>query len=348
MIDSIFASATTTRSWWCSCFSTVLVLVGHPADGSELRAGRSADPVRMSTRRRRRSWIRRSRSRQRVSYWLASCGPQLSPRTAVAMASGCAAVGVFFVLWRSTLRSCRSTSPSSGATQRMGIRFPSSRALFNRLLFENAVDVFFNLLLVAVSRSTLDRLLGCARRSGARASGPVRLARWLRGVHAVASRWWLFPCPGQTLGAGRTTPVHRYGARRRLDRGARDGSRAAGARHVPLAVFPLRRFHYRDTDPTRSVLPPSAAHWVGTDSEGVATCSRACSTARACRSRSASWRSRSTWLIGVVLGATGRLLRRLGRRPWFSRAHRGDDLLSELLPDLSRSRPSWRSARSST
>jgi peptide/nickel transport system permease protein len=34
------------------------------------------------------------------------------------------------------------------------------------------------------------------------------------------------------------------------------------------AIFPLRAFSYRETDPTRSVNPPSSDHWLGTDTEG--------------------------------------------------------------------------------
>jgi peptide/nickel transport system permease protein len=34
------------------------------------------------------------------------------------------------------------------------------------------------------------------------------------------------------------------------------------------AVFPLRHYGYRDTDPEQSVKPPSKRHWLGTDSEG--------------------------------------------------------------------------------
>ena len=35
-----------------------------------------------------------------------------------------------------------------------------------------------------------------------------------------------------------------------------------------FAIFPMHTYHYGDTDPTRSVLPPSGAHWFGTDTEG--------------------------------------------------------------------------------
>ena len=36
----------------------------------------------------------------------------------------------------------------------------------------------------------------------------------------------------------------------------------------PFAVFPLRPYHYRETEPSRSVQAPGAAHWFGTDKEG--------------------------------------------------------------------------------
>jgi peptide/nickel transport system permease protein len=41
----------------------------------------------------------------------------------------------------------------------------------------------------------------------------------------------------------------------------------AGGR-PPFAVFPPLRYSYRETDPTRSLLAPSAEHWLGTDTAG--------------------------------------------------------------------------------
>jgi peptide/nickel transport system permease protein len=39
-----------------------------------------------------------------------------------------------------------------------------------------------------------------------------------------------------------------------------------GAPH--RALFPLRRYSYRETDPSESLAPPSGKHWFGTDTEG--------------------------------------------------------------------------------
>jgi peptide/nickel transport system permease protein len=38
--------------------------------------------------------------------------------------------------------------------------------------------------------------------------------------------------------------------------------------HAVNAIFPLRPFSYRETEPSESVEPPSAKHWLGTDTEG--------------------------------------------------------------------------------
>ena len=63
-----------------------------------------------------------------------------------------------------------------------GARFPWIAALFNRLLFENAVDLFFNLLMV-LSPAYLLVYLGLSRRHGA-SFGRVR-GRWLRRMAAL-------------------------------------------------------------------------------------------------------------------------------------------------------------------
>jgi peptide/nickel transport system permease protein len=130
-----------------------------------------------------------------------------------------------------------------------GLEFPLWGALFNRLLFENAVDVFFNLLLV-LAPAYAAIALGLGRRAG-------------RG--RVLAALALFQCAAFTALAPEhfgpvANPLHR--SARIVDYGAADAEAAA------FALFPLRRYGYRDTDPARSVQPPSSEHWFGTDKEG--------------------------------------------------------------------------------
>jgi peptide/nickel transport system permease protein len=130
---------------------------------------------------------------------------------------------------------------------------PLLAGLFNRLLFENAVDVFFNLLMV------LSPLYAAVWALASRRVGRGRLARWLAGAHIVAflvvapSQWGPVSNPLYTSSA-----IVDY----------RELAEAAPAGEDAFGVFAPRRFHYRETDPARSVLPPSAAHWLGTDEVG--------------------------------------------------------------------------------
>ena len=138
--------------------------------------------------------------------------------------------------------------------------FPLFASLFNRLLFENSVDLFFNLLMV------LSPLYACLyflvrARSGSH-FGVVRgrLVGWMMlgqlGLFLLAapSSWGPFSNPLYLK-----RPVVDYSAERAA-------LEAAGTSVV--AVFPLRTEHYRDTDPAQSVRPPGERHWLGTDLEG--------------------------------------------------------------------------------
>ena len=137
-----------------------------------------------------------------------------------------------------------------------GVRFPLFAALFNRLHFENAIDVFFNLALV------LSPLYAAVYAGARRLRGSAfpllrpRLVGALLATHLLATglvapeRLGPFPNPLYF-----TEAVVDYRARLERDPAAR-------------AAFPLRSFHYRETDPARSVQPPSRAHWFGTDLEG--------------------------------------------------------------------------------
>lgn len=138
--------------------------------------------------------------------------------------------------------------------------YPFFRGLFNRLLFENTVDIFFNLLLVlgplyaalfyAVKKKTGRRFFQVR----------IRLLLGLAGFHCLVL---VFMTPAKLFGADNplyhTEKVVNYATlAEKLDK--------EGAQYS--AVFPLRRYGYRDTDPESSVQPPSEQHWLGTDSEG--------------------------------------------------------------------------------
>lgn len=139
-------------------------------------------------------------------------------------------------------------------------RYPFVPSLFNRLLFENAVDIFFNLALV-LSPIYLTVVLGARKRWGARfARIKLRLVLGMALAHVVLASLML---PSSLFGLKNplyfTEKVENYTARVAE-------YEAKGKAYA--AVFPLRRFGYRDTDPEQSVAPPSGRHWLGTDYEG--------------------------------------------------------------------------------
>ncbi|MDH3211990.1 MAG: ABC transporter permease [Myxococcales bacterium] len=132
-----------------------------------------------------------------------------------------------------------------------GLEFPLFRALFNRLLFENAVDVFFNLLLV------LSPIYAVVYRAAWPRVGRLRVLGALALFHFAA-----FAALAPERIGPFANPLH--GSARIVDFEA-PGAEAADA---PFAIFPLRPYSYRETDPARSVRPPSSEHWFGTDKEG--------------------------------------------------------------------------------
>ncbi len=133
--------------------------------------------------------------------------------------------------------------------------FPLFAALFNRLQFENGVDIFFNLLLV-LSPLYAGFVFWRRRRGGLR----LRAALGLLAFHLLAT---LLVVPESWLGVAnplhRDAPIVDY-------RGQEAELRAAG--EDVTALFPPRRIHYRETNPERSVQAPGAAFWLGTDLEG--------------------------------------------------------------------------------
>jgi len=139
-------------------------------------------------------------------------------------------------------------------------RYPFIRGLFNRLLFESSVDIFFNLALVLLP-AYLVLVLALRRRLGKGfAQVKLRLVGGLLLGHVVLASAML---PATVFGAQNplyfTEKVENY-ATRAAEYDAQGKAYAA--------VFPLRRFGYRDTDPEHSVAAPSEQHWLGTDYEG--------------------------------------------------------------------------------
>ena len=140
------------------------------------------------------------------------------------------------------------------------VAYPFIPSLFNRLLFENTVDIFFNLALVLAPVYALV-VVAVRRRVGKNFSRvKLRLFAALFGAHVL-----LVTCmaPPRLFGVDNplyfTEKVEEYAAR--AERLGAEGKQYA-------AVFPLRRYGYRDTDPLQSVQAPSARHWLGTDFEG--------------------------------------------------------------------------------
>ena len=143
---------------------------------------------------------------------------------------------------------------------------PLFGALFNRLLFENSVDVFFNLAFVlsplygAIAFVMLRKHPHRARERGA------RVIRTLCLLHAV-----VFAAVAPERFGPLQNPLYRSSSvvsyRVRAEQLAAEG-------HPPAALFPIHRYGYRETNPSESVLPPSRKHLLGTDTEGRDVLSR--------------------------------------------------------------------------
>ena len=141
-----------------------------------------------------------------------------------------------------------------------GLSSPWLGSLFDRLVYENSVDVLFNLLLVlalpfSAAWIVAKRRLG-PRFSRARGRLLALFALVLLALSVVVApkRWGPFDNP---LSYSRGVVNYRAEVERLTVEGQR-----------PFAVFPLRPFAYRETDASRSVIAPSVEHWLGTDTEG--------------------------------------------------------------------------------
>jgi len=132
--------------------------------------------------------------------------------------------------------------------------------LFNRLRFDNSVDIFFNLALALAPAYAL------AIAFGARQAGGVMLALWGRlGLRLLAFHFALFLIVAPSSHFGMPNPL--YYTRQVVRYSALE--RELAARGEPVAaVFPLRPFDYRGANPEHNVWPPSRTHWFGADTEG--------------------------------------------------------------------------------
>jgi peptide/nickel transport system permease protein len=138
-----------------------------------------------------------------------------------------------------------------------GLELPWFRALFNRLFFENTVDIFFNLLLVVAPLAALV-MWWLPRRY------PRFRPGWL-AVRAAAAFGLLFIAVATESVGPLENPL--YFTERVVNyRVERD--RLALLGQPPLALFPWVPYSYRETDPQRSLQSPGAGHWLGTDTEG--------------------------------------------------------------------------------
>lgn len=138
--------------------------------------------------------------------------------------------------------------------------FPFFASLFNRLLFENSVDLFFNLLMV-LSPLYAGVYFAVRARSGADFTAVRgRLVGWMGLAHLVV---FLLAAPAHW--AGWSNPL--YLQRPIVDYTTERVELEAAGISVS-AIFPLQTQHYRDTNPAESVQPPGEKHWLGTDLEG--------------------------------------------------------------------------------
>jgi peptide/nickel transport system permease protein len=138
-----------------------------------------------------------------------------------------------------------------------GAQFPWLRALFNRLLFENAVDLLFNLLLVSAPAVWL-----AARWLRRRRPQLGRAAAYARCLAAVGVLFVGMSI--ESLGP-LENPLH---FTERVINYRVERERLAELGQPPSALLPLVPYSHRETDPVHGLESPSATHWLGTDTEG--------------------------------------------------------------------------------
>lgn len=138
-----------------------------------------------------------------------------------------------------------------------GLELPWLASLFNRLLYENTVDVFFNLLLVIAPVV----LVGARWVARARPAWSVRRVLF-RALFAFGV---LFVVLSVSSLGPLDNPLHFTS---KVVNYRVESERLTALGRPPVALFPLIPYGYRETDPTRSLEPPSGRHWLGTDAEG--------------------------------------------------------------------------------
>lgn len=128
--------------------------------------------------------------------------------------------------------------------------------LFDRLVFESSVDVFFNLLLVLIPLFVLV-YAACRRALGERFYGLRRrlLASFFASFVLLLSALAPAKLGGVENPLHYSHPVQNYRAKLAADPSA-------------SALFPLHHYGYRETNPSETLSPPSGEHWLGTDQEG--------------------------------------------------------------------------------
>ncbi|MEN9577439.1 MAG: hypothetical protein RJA70_448 [Pseudomonadota bacterium] len=139
-------------------------------------------------------------------------------------------------------------------------QFPFFSGLFNRLLFESGVDLFFNLLLVLLPLYALVYWV-IRRQSGVHFHGRYwRVLGALVGFHCAL----FLTASVEQLGSIQN-PL--YFTETVTDYHALQAQLEAQGHDVD-SVFPMRPYSYRQTAPLRGLEAPSGDHWFGTDSEG--------------------------------------------------------------------------------
>jgi peptide/nickel transport system permease protein len=192
---------------------------------------------------------------ERISYWDIVWGEMRKKR--IAVAGLWCILALFLLAVYAPLVSLN--QPLLWKTD-AGWSSPIWASLFNRLLFENSVDVFFNLFLVLSPVYALLYWVATRRSRGSPLEARGRAVGMLLVFQVVA---FLAAAP-EHIGSSenpfrRSKSVVSY--RLEMERLRAEGSPVS-------AIFPLKRYNYRETNPEESVRPPSREHWLGTDTEG--------------------------------------------------------------------------------